>query len=177
LRPGSGVNAVRAEVRRLPARRPGGRHRRPRLRRSSPRGTRENRQPALARQARPGIPAARRRPTDRPVPGQAGPDDRQRRAVGDRRRPGLHQPLGSRALARAPAPAPPRTDRSPRRGAGDRQTRPGPPGQAPRDREPRRPGDIRCGTASPGADPETPAGTDRTEETRRPTGHPAATAR
>ena len=33
------------------------------------------------------------------------------------------------------------------------------------------------GPASPGADPETPAGTDRTEGTRRPTGHPAATAR
>ncbi len=69
----------------------------------------------------------------------------------------------------------PETHRPPRCGAGDRETRPGPPGRAPREREPCRPGGR--GTASPGATPETPGSHGRTKETRRPTRHPAATTR
>ena len=48
-----------------------------------------------------------------------------------------------------------------------------PPGQDTRDREPHRPGGR--GTASPGANPETPGSQDRTKETRHPTRPPAAT--
>jgi hypothetical protein len=74
-----------------------------------------------------------------------------------------------------PAGAPPRTHRAPRRRAGGREARARPPGRASRDREPCRPGGR--GTASPGATPEAPGSQDRTKGTRRPTGHPAATAR
>ena len=79
---------------------------------------------------------------------------RPRGPVGHRRRPRLHLPLGSRALAAAPAGAPPEGDRPPRGSAGDRATRARAPGQAPRDREPRRPGGG--GTASPGAAQDNP---------------------
>ena len=114
-----------------------------------------------------GIPTA-------PVPGQAGPDDRQRRPVRGRGRPGLYQPLGGAALARPAARASPRDDRPPRRGAGDRQTRPG-----------HRAGNRANGNRAAPEDAARPArartrnhppATARTKETRRPTGHPAATA-
>ena len=51
-------------------------------------------------QARPALPAPGLRHPRRKVPGPPGPDDLQRRAGGDRRRPRLHLPLGPRALAR-----------------------------------------------------------------------------
>ncbi len=97
----------------------------------------------------------------------------QRRPARTRRRSCLHLPLGCPALAAAPAGTPPGNDRSPRGSAGDRATRSGPPGQAPRDREPARPGGG--GTASPGAAPDHPGGPDRTQEARPPTRPPAAT--
>jgi hypothetical protein len=78
----------------------------------------------------------------------------QRGPVGYRYRPRLHLPVGSRALAAAPAGAPPEGDRSPRGSAGNRATRARVPGQAPRDREPDRPGGG--GTAGPGAAQDTP---------------------
>ena len=87
----------------------------------------------------------------------------------------IHLPVGSRALATAPAGAPPQDDRAPRGSGGDRATRTRPPGQAPRDREPARPGGR--GTASPGADQDQTRRRDRTQETRHPTRPPAATRR
>jgi hypothetical protein len=149
--PGTGICAppsVPARYREGP-RRPRHRHRGPRLRRRPRRRTRAGRQPALPRPPRPGLPAAALRHSHRKVPGPAGPDGRQHRAVGHRHRSRLHLPLGSRALAAALAGAPPRSDRSPRGSAGDRATRARAPGQAPRDRDPHRPGGG--GTASPGA--------------------------
>ena len=109
----------------------------------------------------------------RETPRPARPDGRQRGAVGHRHRSRLHLPLGSRALAAALAGASPGSDRSPRGSAGDRATRARAPGQAPRDREPHRPGGG--GTASPGATPDHPGATGRTQETRRSTRPPAAT--
>ena len=145
-------------------RRPRHRHRGPRLRRSPRRRTGTGGQPALARQARPGLPARRLRHPHREAPRPAGPDGRQRRAVGDRRRSRLHLPLGSRALAAALAGAPPEGDRSPRGSAGDRATRARAPGQAPRDREPTapeeaaRPAQARPRTTPPpGTAPRKPA--------------------
>jgi len=110
-------------------------------------GTRAPRQPPLARQARPGLPAAGLRHPHRQVPGSAGPDGRQCRAVGDRCRSRLYLPVGGRALACPAAGASPESDRPPRGSAGDRATRTRPPGQAPRGRKPHRPGGR--GTANP----------------------------
>ena len=118
------------------------------------------------RRAISGIPTAKLRE-------QAGPDGQQRGTFGHRRRPRLHLPLGSPALARPAAGAPPEGDRPPRGSAGDRPARARAPGQAPRDREPARPGGG--GTASPGAAPDHPGGRERTQETRHPTRPPAAT--
>jgi hypothetical protein len=151
------------------------RHRGSRLRRSPRRRTGTGGQPALARQARPALPARSFRHPHRQAPRPAGPDGRQRRAVGHRHRSRLYLLLGSRALAAALAGAPPEGDRSLRGSAGDRATRARAPGQAPRDREPGRPGGG--GTASPGATPDHPGARDRTQETRRPTRSPAATRR
>jgi hypothetical protein len=165
---------IRAHRHRQAGRGAGGRDRGPRLRPGPRAGPGADREPALARQTRAGVPAARRGHPHGPVPGQAGPDDRQRQPVRGRCRSGLHEPLGGTVLARPAARASPRDNRSPRRGAGDRETRARPPGREPRGREPCRPGGR--GTASPGADPEPPGSQARTKETRRPTGHPAATA-
>ena len=51
--------------------------------------------------ARPQLPCAGLRHPDRAVPGSAGPDGRQRGPGRHRCRPGLHLPLGGRALARS----------------------------------------------------------------------------
>ena len=91
-----------------------------------------------------------------------------------RGRPGLHQPLGGRALARPAARAPPRATGHHAAALVIGQTRTRPPGQDPREREPHRPGGR--GAASPGAAPETPGGQALTQETRRPT-RPTAAAR
>jgi hypothetical protein len=151
------------------------RHRGPGLRPGPRRRTRTDGQPPLARQARPGLPVRRRRHSHRQTPRPAGPDGCQRWAVGHRRRPRLHLPLGSRALARTLAGAPPGGDRSSRGSAGDRATRARAPGQAPRDREPDRPGGG--GTASPGAAQDQTGDRDRTQETRHPSRPPAAIRR
>ena len=109
-----------------------------------------------------GVPPRGRRHPDREVPRPAGADDRQRRAARHRRRPRLHLTVGSRALARPAARAPPRGDRAPRGSAGARATRARPPGQAPRDREPPAPEDAaRPAQARP-------------RKTRRPGPHPGS---
>jgi hypothetical protein len=151
------------------------RHREPELRQSPRSRPREGRRPALPRPAGPAFPAADLRHPHRPVPRPPHPDGVQRRAIGHRHRPCLHLPVGSRALATAPAGASPQDDRAPRGSGGDRATRARPPGQAPRDREPGRPGGR--GTASPGADQDHPGRRDPTQETRRPTRPPAAARR
>ena len=128
-----------------------------------------------SRPAGPAFPAADLRHPHRPVPRPPHPDGVQRGAISHRHRPCLHLPVGSRALATAPAGASPEDDRAPRGSGSDRATRARPPGQAPRDREPGRPGGR--GTASPGADQDHPGRRDRTQETRRPTRPPAAARR
>ena len=141
-------------------------HREPRLRRRPCRRTRTPWEPALTRQSRQELPAAGLRHPHRQAPRPAGPDGLQCGTVGHRRRPRLHLPLGSRALAAAAAGTPPPGDRSPRSRAGDRATRARAPGQAPRDREPPRPSGG--GTASPGATPDHPG----SHPAPRPTGLP-----
>ena len=100
-------------------------------------------QPAVPRPARPGLPAAGLRHPRRKVPGPAGPDDRQRRAGGDRRRPRPTPPAGAPSTGSPPCktslPGP--RQRPPRGRGGDRQACARPPGAATDRCDRRRPAD------------------------------------
>ena len=117
------------------------------------------------------LPAAGRGHPHREVPGPPDPDDRQRRHLGDRGRPGLHLPLGARALAR-PATAAGFPDRhwpSCGRG-GDRQACARPPGAATGRRDRRRPEDQ-----PPESCPPSTRGQANDQERQAPRGPAAAT--
>ena len=106
------------------------------------------------RPARAEVPPAGLGPAHRPVPGPAHPDGRQRGPGGDSDRPGVHLPVGPRALARPPArpgfPDRPRC-RPSRGGVGDRQACARPPGAATGRRDRRRPEDLPPGSCPPSA--------------------------
>jgi hypothetical protein len=107
----------------------------------------------------------------REVPGPPDPDDRQRRHLGDRGGPGLHLPLGARALARPAAAAgfPDRHWPSCGRG-GDRQACARPPGAATGRRDRRRPEDQ-----PPESCPPSTRGQANDQERQAPRGPAAAT--
>ena len=155
-----------------PARLPGGRDRGPGLRRCPRAGPGTGRPPALTRPARSGLPAAGLRHPHRKVPGPAGPDDLQRRAGGDRRRPCLHLPVGPRALARPSArsfsPGPRQRPSCGRRG--DRQACARPPGAATGRCDRRRPADQ-----PPESYPQSARGRANDKERQAPQGQAAAT--
>ena len=114
--------------------------------------------PLAAGRAR-AFPAADLRHPHRPVPRPPHPDGVQRGAIGHRHRPGLYVPLGSPALARPAAAAPPEGDRSPRGSAGDRATRTRPPGQETREQGTKPPRRTRHGQPRRGPGPSRPPGT------------------
>jgi hypothetical protein len=149
----------------------GGRNRGPGLHRGPRAGPRAGGPPTLPRPARPGLPTAGLGHPHRKVPGSPHPDGRQRRPGGDCGRPGLHLPLGPRALAHPPArpdfPDPHRPSRGRR---GDRQACARPPGAATGRRDRRRPADR-----PPESCPPSTRGQASGQERQAPPGPAAAT--